>query len=32
VKGDPQAAELAYADLRLGLKAFNLEYGPEMVR
>jgi len=32
VKGDPQAAELAYADLRMGLKAFNLEYGPEMVR
>ena len=32
VKGVPQAAEQAYGDLREGLKAFPLEYGPEMVR
>jgi molybdopterin-biosynthesis enzyme MoeA-like protein len=32
VKGDPTAAALAYDDLRRGLQAFSLEYGPEMVR
>jgi molybdopterin-biosynthesis enzyme MoeA-like protein len=32
VKGEPDHAEVAYADLRQGLKAFTLEYGPELVR
>ena len=32
VKGEPSLTELAYADLRQGLKAFALDYGPELVR
>jgi molybdopterin-biosynthesis enzyme MoeA-like protein len=32
VKGEPTPAEAAYADLREGLKAFTLDYGPELVR
>jgi molybdopterin-biosynthesis enzyme MoeA-like protein len=32
VKGEPESADLAYVDLRKGLTAFALEYGPEMVR
>ena len=32
VKGEPEPADLAYVDLRKGLTAFALEYGPEMVR
>lgn len=32
VKGQPDAVERAYADLRAGLKAFDLQYGPELVR
>ena len=32
VKGEPGSAGLAYRDLRQGLMAFNLEYGPELVR
>lgn len=32
VKGQPEAAERAYADLRAGLQAFDLQYGPELVR
>ena len=32
VKGQIDAVELAYADLRAGLQAFDLQYGPELVR
>jgi molybdopterin-biosynthesis enzyme MoeA-like protein len=32
VKGEPAHADVAYADLRLGLQTFQLEYGPELVR
>jgi molybdopterin-biosynthesis enzyme MoeA-like protein len=32
VKGEPDDAERAYLDLRHGLTAFSLEYGPELVR
>lgn len=32
VKGDPALVESAYSDLKLGLQAFELQYGPEMVR
>ena len=32
VKGEPASAELAYRNLRQGLMAFKLEYGPELVR
>ena len=32
VKGQPQAVESAYADLLEGLKAFDLQKGPELVR
>ena len=32
VKGEPQAVESAYADLRTGLEPFGLQYGPELVR
>ena len=32
VKGEPEGADRAYLDLRQGLKAFALEYGPELVR
>jgi molybdopterin-biosynthesis enzyme MoeA-like protein len=32
VKGEPAAAERAYVDLRQGLTAFSLQYGPELVR
>ena len=32
VKGEPAAAEAAYADLRTWLAPFALRYGPEMVR
>ena len=32
VKGEPGLADQAYADLKDGLKAFKLEFGPEMVR
>ncbi len=32
VKGEPAQADAAYLDLRQGLKAFALEYGPELVR
>ena len=32
VKGEPADAERAYLDLRHGLTAFSLEYGPELVR
>ena len=32
VKGEPESADLAYVDLRKGLTAYALEYGPEMVR
>jgi molybdopterin-biosynthesis enzyme MoeA-like protein len=32
VKGEPANADAAYLDLRQGLKAFTLEYGPELVR
>ena len=32
VKGEPARAELAYLDLREGLKVFPLECGPELVR
>lgn len=32
VKGAPDAAEMAYRDLRQGLTAFALQYGPELVR
>jgi molybdopterin-biosynthesis enzyme MoeA-like protein len=32
VKGEPGRADAAYADLRLGLNAFQLKYGPELVR
>jgi molybdopterin-biosynthesis enzyme MoeA-like protein len=32
VKGEPASAELAYRDLRQGLMAFHLQYGPELVR
>ena len=32
VKGEPASADLAYLDLREGLKAFQCVYGPELVR
>ena len=32
VKGEPAAAEAAYADLRTWLVPFDLRYGPEIVR
>jgi molybdopterin-biosynthesis enzyme MoeA-like protein len=32
VKGEPANAQAAYLSLREGLKAFTLEYGPELVR
>jgi molybdopterin-biosynthesis enzyme MoeA-like protein len=32
VKGEPEQADAAYTSLREGLKAFTLEYGPELVR
>jgi molybdopterin-biosynthesis enzyme MoeA-like protein len=32
VKGEPEAVEAAYADLRAGLQPFGLSYGPELVR
>ena len=32
VKGEPDQADRAYLDLRQGLTAFTLEYGPELVR
>jgi len=32
VKGEPLHADAAYAELRVGLKNFALEYGPELVR
>lgn len=32
VKGEPEAVDRAYADLRSGLEPFGLEYGPELVR
>jgi molybdopterin-biosynthesis enzyme MoeA-like protein len=32
VKGVPDAAQAAYLDLRQGLTAFSLQYGPELVR
>jgi molybdopterin-biosynthesis enzyme MoeA-like protein len=32
VKGEPEAVEAAYADLRVGLEPFGLQYGPELVR
>ena len=32
VKGEPDAAQLAYVALRQGLAAFPLQYGPELVR
>ena len=32
VKGEPQAVEAAYADLRSSLQPFGLEIGPELVR
>jgi molybdopterin-biosynthesis enzyme MoeA-like protein len=32
VKGGPEQADAAYINLREGLKAFTLEYGPELVR
>jgi molybdopterin-biosynthesis enzyme MoeA-like protein len=32
VKGEPAAADRAYVDLRQGLEAFSLQYGPELVR
>lgn len=32
VKGAPDAADKAYQDLRQGLQAFALQYGPELVR
>jgi molybdopterin-biosynthesis enzyme MoeA-like protein len=32
VKGEPVPAEAAYIGLREGLKAFKVEYGPELVR
>jgi hypothetical protein len=32
VKGEPEQADAAYIGLREGLKAFALEYGPELVR
>ena len=32
VKGEPVNADAAYLSLREGLKAFTLEYGPELVR
>ncbi|MDR1967441.1 MAG: competence/damage-inducible protein A [Burkholderiaceae bacterium] len=32
VKGEPQAVERAYADLRRWLEPFDLRYGPEIVR
>ncbi len=32
VKGEPVQADQAYIALRQGLKAFSLEYGPELVR
>ncbi|MCE2781240.1 competence/damage-inducible protein A [Limnohabitans sp.] len=32
VKGEPAAADRAYVDLRQGLAAFSLQYGPELVR
>lgn len=32
VKGAPDAAEMAYRDLRQGLTAFAQQYGPELVR
>jgi diaminopimelate decarboxylase/aspartate kinase len=32
VKGEPANADAAYLSLREGLKAFTLEYGPELVR
>jgi molybdopterin-biosynthesis enzyme MoeA-like protein len=32
VKGEPQAVERAYADLRRWLEPFGLRYGPEIVR
>jgi len=32
VKGEPEQADAAYINLREGLKAFTLEYGPELVR
>jgi molybdopterin-biosynthesis enzyme MoeA-like protein len=32
VKGEPDAAESAYRDLRQGLQTYALQYGPELVR
>jgi molybdopterin-biosynthesis enzyme MoeA-like protein len=32
VKGEPEQADAAYINLREGLKAFTVEYGPELVR
>jgi molybdopterin-biosynthesis enzyme MoeA-like protein len=32
VKGEPDLADAAYRDLREGLSAFSLTYGPELVR
>lgn len=32
VKGEPKQADAAYINLREGLKAFKVEYGPELVR
>ena len=32
VKGQPAAVDVAYADLKQGLSAFALEFGPELVR
>jgi molybdopterin-biosynthesis enzyme MoeA-like protein len=32
VKGEPDPADAAYTSLREGLKAFKLDYGPELVR
>jgi len=32
VKGEPAAAEAAYADLRAWLAPLDLRYGPEIVR
>ena len=32
VKGEPEPADRAYHDLRQGLKALSVQYGPELVR
>jgi molybdopterin-biosynthesis enzyme MoeA-like protein len=32
VKGQPDAVEAAYADLKQGLNAFTVQFGPELVR